>query len=49
MAYKRRWLVLVIWILVTVGVSGAAKSAGTAFSSSFGLLDKKVQTSENSG
>jgi RND superfamily putative drug exporter len=39
MAHKRRWLVLVIWIFAIVGVGGAAKSAGTAFSSSFELPD----------
>jgi RND superfamily putative drug exporter len=39
MAHKRRWLVLAIWIFAIVGVGGAAKSAGTAFSSSFQLPD----------
>jgi RND superfamily putative drug exporter len=38
-AHKRRWLVLAIWIFAIVGVGGAAKSAGTAFSSSFELPD----------
>jgi RND superfamily putative drug exporter len=39
MAHKRRWLVLAVWIFAIVGVGGAAKSAGTAFSSSFELPD----------
>jgi RND superfamily putative drug exporter len=39
MAHKRRWVVLFIWVFVIVGVGGAAKSAGTAFSSSFELPD----------
>jgi len=39
MAHKRRWLVLAIWMLAIVGVGGAAKSAGTAFTSSFQLPD----------
>jgi RND superfamily putative drug exporter len=38
-AHKRRWVVLAIWIFAIVGVGGAAKSAGTAFSSSFELPD----------
>jgi RND superfamily putative drug exporter len=36
-AHKRRWLVIFIWIFALVGVGGASKSAGTAFSSSFEL------------
>lgn len=39
MAHKRRWLVVAVWIFAIVGVGGAAKSAGTAFSSSFELPD----------
>ena len=39
MAHKRRWIVLFIWVFAIVGVGGAAKSAGTAFSSSFELPD----------
>jgi RND superfamily putative drug exporter len=39
MAHKRRWVVLFIWVFAIVGVGGAAKSAGTAFSSSFELPD----------
>ncbi len=39
MAHKRRWLVLAVWIFAIVGVGGAAKSAGTAFTSSFQLPD----------
>jgi len=35
--HKRRWLVIAIWLFALVGVGGAAKSAGTAFSSSFEL------------
>ena len=38
-AHKRRWIVLAIWVFAIVGVGGAAKSAGTAFSSSFELPD----------
>ena len=38
-AHKRRWLVLAVWVFALVGVGGAAKSAGTAFSSSFELPD----------
>lgn len=38
-AHKRRWVVLLIWLMAIVGVGGAAKSAGTAFSSSFELPD----------
>jgi RND superfamily putative drug exporter len=38
-AHKRRWVVLIIWLMAIVGVGGAAKSAGTAFSSSFQLPD----------
>jgi RND superfamily putative drug exporter len=37
MAHKRRWIVLFIWVFAIVGIGGAAKSAGTAFSSSFEL------------
>lgn len=36
-AHKRRWLVVFIWIFALIGVGGAAKSAGSAFSSSFEL------------
>ena len=39
MAHKRRWLVLAVWLFAIVGVGGAAKSAGSAFSSSFDLPD----------
>ena len=39
MAHKRRWIVLAVWIFAIVGVGGAAKSAGSAFSSSFQLPD----------
>jgi RND superfamily putative drug exporter len=39
MAHKRRWLVLAVWLFAIVGVGGAAKSAGSAFSSSFELPD----------
>ena len=38
-AHKRRWIVLLIWVFLITGVGGAAKSAGTAFSSSFELPD----------
>lgn len=38
-AHKRRWVVLIIWLMAIVGVGGAANSAGTAFSSSFELPD----------
>jgi RND superfamily putative drug exporter len=38
-AHKRRWIVLLIWVFLIAGVGGAAKSAGTAFSSSFELPD----------
>ena len=39
MAHKRRWLVLAVWLFAIVSVGGAAKSAGSAFSSSFELPD----------
>ena len=39
MAHKRRWVVLAVWIFAIVAVGGAAKSAGSAFSSSFKLPD----------
>ena len=39
LAHKRRWLVLAVWIFAIVAVGGAAKSAGSAFSSSFQLPD----------
>jgi RND superfamily putative drug exporter len=39
MAHKRRWLVLAVWLFAIVAVGGAAKSAGSAFSSSFQLPD----------
>jgi len=39
MAHKRRWLVLAVWVFAIVAVGGAAKSAGSAFSSSFQLPD----------
>ncbi len=35
----RRWVVLAVWIFAIVAVGGAAKSAGSAFSSSFQLPD----------
>jgi len=35
--HKRRWVVVAIWVLAMVSVGGAAKSAGTAFNSSFEL------------
>ena len=38
-AHKRRWIVLLVWVFLIAGVGGAAKSAGTAFSSSFELPD----------
>ena len=37
MAHKRRWIVLAFWMFALVGMGGATKSAGTAFSSSFEL------------
>jgi RND superfamily putative drug exporter len=37
--HKRRWIVLLIWVFAIMGIGGAAKSAGTAFSSSFELPD----------
>ncbi len=36
-AVRRRWLVLVAWIILFVGLTGAAQSVGTAFSNSFSL------------
>jgi len=39
MAHKRRWAVLAVWIFAIIAVGGAAKSAGSAFSSSFDLPD----------
>jgi len=39
MAHKRRWLVVAVWLFAIVSVGGAAKSAGSAFSSSFDLPD----------
>jgi RND superfamily putative drug exporter len=39
MAHKRRWLVVAVWLSAIVSVGGAAKSAGSAFSSSFDLPD----------
>ena len=39
MAHKRRWVVVALWIFAIVAVGGAAKSAGSAFSSSFDLPD----------
>ncbi len=38
-AHKRRWVVVAIWLFAMVGIGGAAKSAGTDFSSSFQLPD----------
>jgi RND superfamily putative drug exporter len=38
-AHRHRWFVLAIWMVAMVGIGGAAKSAGTAFSSSFELPD----------
>jgi RND superfamily putative drug exporter len=38
-AHKRRWLVLAVWLFAIVAVGGAAKSAGSAFNSSFQLPD----------
>ncbi len=34
---RRRWLVLVIWIILIIGVNVAAQAAGTAYSNSFSL------------
>jgi putative drug exporter of the RND superfamily len=34
---RRRWLVLIIWIVLIVGVNAAAQSLGTAYSNSFSL------------
>ncbi len=34
---RRRWLVLVIWIVLIVGVNAAAQAAGSAYSNSFSL------------
>jgi RND superfamily putative drug exporter len=34
---RRRWLVLVIWIVLIIGVNVAAQTAGTAYSNSFSL------------
>jgi RND superfamily putative drug exporter len=34
---RRRWLVLVIWIILIIGVNAAAQAAGTAYSNSFSL------------
>jgi RND superfamily putative drug exporter len=39
MVHKRRWLVVAVWLFAIVSVGGAAKSAGSAFSSSFDLPD----------
>ncbi|NNN09080.1 MAG: MMPL family transporter [Acidimicrobiaceae bacterium] len=34
---RRRWLVLIIWILIIIGVNVAAQAAGSAYSNSFSL------------
>ena len=34
---RRRWLVLVIWIVLIIGVNAAAQAAGSAYSNSFSL------------
>nr|MBW4029435.1 MMPL family transporter [Acidobacteriota bacterium] len=34
---RRRWLVLIIWVVLIVGVNVAAQAAGTAYSNSFSL------------
>ena len=34
---RRRWLVLIIWIVLIIGVNAAAQAAGTAYSNSFSL------------
>lgn len=36
-AVRRRWLVLVIWILLLIGVNVAAQTLGSAYSNSFSL------------
>ena len=36
-AVRRRWLVLIIWIVLIIGVNAAAQAAGTAYSNSFSL------------
>jgi putative drug exporter of the RND superfamily len=37
LAVRRRWYVLVAWIVLFVGLTGAAQSVGSAFSNSFSL------------
>ena len=34
---RRRWFVLIIWIVLIIGVNAAAQAAGTAYSNSFSL------------
>ncbi len=34
---RRRWLVLVIWLILIIGVNAAAQSVGSAYSNSFSL------------
>ena len=34
---RHRWLVLVIWLVLIVGVNAAAQAAGSAYSNSFSL------------
>ncbi len=34
---QRRWLVLIIWIVLIIGVNAAAQAAGTAYTNSFSL------------
>lgn len=36
-SYRKRWLVLIIWVLVMVGLNAGAKKAGDAFSTDFRL------------
>ncbi len=36
-AVRRRWLVLVIWIVLIIGVNATAQAVGTAYSNSFSL------------
>lgn len=35
--YKKRWIVLIAWILLMIGMTGLSNSVGSAFSSSFSL------------
>jgi RND superfamily putative drug exporter len=45
--YRRRWLILVIWIVLFIGINAISQSVGSAFANSFSLPGTNSTSAQN--